>query len=334
MNVPKIRATPRYLPFGFAAIIALTGCDKEGRKTQGEGKPEARERSVKRERTEATTGSRQGPLTPEERLQFEATLEGLEGNRGRFLDVHFGDTPLGPLLARLSLADLLEIFGKHQYLPGSGDERVILMHYFTARTHEELDVRIQFLLDRNDPNLTNLCLSGIAPVNPEKALEVVNATIPKGSLRAIALMNLFNRAATADFDRAARLANSLENPYERGVSVTEILSNTDVTMVPLDTVSPLILNNPQTFTRDTVFAVQAISHHTVANTLQKFDLNVPWQRKIVLGYLIDRGRSAKKDVRSYVESPEGQLAFGEEERKTIMATFGANIGSSHGTGHD
>ena len=335
--------TRQCFPVGCAALLGLftlTGCEKEKQKSQNPEKPGTPpERSVRRERTErpeTTTPAKEGKLTAEEREQFETTLAGLEANRGRFLSTYFGDSPFGPLLGRLPLAELMETLEKHQYLPGSPDERVVLMHYFTARGREELEARCQFLLDRNDPELTNLCLRGLAQVNPEKSLEIINATIPRRhELRSMALMNMFNVAAREDFERAVKLANSIENPYERGVSVTEILSNEDVSALPLDTLAPLILNNPQTYGGKNInFAVQAIRQHTVPNTLGKFDLNVPWQRKLILLYLIDRGRSAKQDVKTYVDSSEGQTVFNEEERKTIMATFGANVYSYQGIGHD
>ena len=342
MKAPRPFTTRQCFPVGCAALLglfALTGCEKENRKGQSGGKPEPPERSVRRERTErpeTTVAPKEGKLTGEEREEFETTLAGLEANRGQFLGTYFGDSPFGPLLGRLSLAELMGILEKHQYLPGSPDERVVLMHYFSARGREELEARCQFLLDRNDPELSNLCLRGLAKVNPEKGLEIINATIPrKNPLRSMALMNLFNVAAQEDFERAVKLANTLENPYERGVSITEILSNSDVTMLPLDTLAPIILNNPQTYGgKDTVFAVQAIRHHTVPSTLAKFDLNIPWQRKLIFQYLTDRGRSAKEDVKTYVDSSEGQVAFNEEERKTIMATFGANVYSYQGIGHD
>jgi len=342
MKSLRFSITRQRFPLGCAALLgllALAGCEKENRKSQSAEKTEAPERSVRRERTErpeATAASKEGKLTAEEREQFETTLAGLEENRGNFLSTYFGDSPFGPLLGRLSLTELMKTLEKHQYLPGSPDERVVLMHYFTARGREELEARCQFLLDRNDPELTNLCLRGLAQVNPEQSLEIINATIPrKHELRSMALMNMFNVTAREDFERSVKLANTLENPYERGVSITEILSSGDVTMLPLDTLAPIILNNPQTYGgKDTVFAVQAIWHHQVPRVLEEFDLSVPWQRKLVYEYLISRGKGAKEDVRTYVNSSEGQTAFNEEERHAILTSFGADTGAARGISHD
>jgi len=316
-----LRRPVRWICLVFLAIGLVSGC-KRGKQ---ESAPEhAEQAAAKRERGSGAPSPR-GPLSLAERQEFSDALKGLEEDRGRLLSVYFSGSPLDPFFTRMSLADLLEILAENRYEPGSGDERVILMRYIDAKAIDELEECKGLLLERNDPELANLCLGSIATIEPEEALKILEAVIGDGQLRAVALGNLFNAAARGDIQRAVRLVDSLKNPRERAATAVEVLANADVSVAPMTVISQVILKNPQAFAgNDEIYAIQAIRSHGTTEVLREFDLEVPWEHKLMLGYLIDRGRNGKEDVESYVDSDAGRTAFSEEERHAVMAAFGSN----------
>lgn len=310
----------------LAMLLLLQGCNRKEVRESAEKSPVS---STKRERAAGSVTTK-GAFTEREREEFESKLGELEENRGNFLSVYFSGSPLDPLFPRISCAELIEILGSHHYEPGSDDERVILMRYFDLKAKDNPEECKQLLEERNDPKLANLCLAALAEVEPEEALRILEAVIGNGSLRSVALGNLFNAAAHGDIQRAVKLVESLKTPQDRAATAIEVLASSDVSMVPIEVISPLILNNPKAFAGDNaVHAVQAIRTHPTKEVLRMLDPAVPWQRQLLLGYLVDRGRFAKDDVKDYIESSAGQSAFAEEERRTIMASFGSNAPKGH-----
>lgn len=314
---------------GLAALTILSGCNRDEAKETS--RKESRSSPPRRE-DQGTRRAAEGRLGSEEKQDFENRLQGMEVNRGRFLDAYFSESPLDPFFEKMLPEELEEILGRHRFEKGSEDERLILKHYVAAKALRDPQPCVRLLMERKDPALANLCLGPIAEQHPEEAMKVLDAVIGKGSLRAVALGNLFNAAARGDLERAIRLVDTLESPRERGAAAIELLGSNDVTMVPFTTIAPLILRNEAAFAGDDqVFAVQAIRSHPVKEVVKAFDMGSGWQRDIVLAYLVDRGRMEKQDVKDYLDAGAGQSTFSPEERQSVIDAFGSNkIRPAHG----
>ncbi|WP_367872059.1 hypothetical protein [Luteolibacter sp. Populi] len=282
-------------------------------------------------RGEAAKAPRES-LSPATRQEFEDILGQMEGNRGRFAEAYFSESPLDRFFTRMTPAELGEILARLGYPPGSDDERAILKRYVAMKAKDDIAACKQLLIGREDPLLANLCMVSLAGVDPQAAMEVLDAVIGKGTLRQAALLNLFNAAARADLVLSVKLSQALENPRERAATAVELLGNEDVATIPITTVLPLILNNRDAFSgRDRIYAIQAMRNHPAKEITRELDPGDAWQRAILLDYLADRGRGGREDVRDYLDSEAGRMLFTEAEREKVMATFGAD---QRGGGHE
>ena len=308
------------------AVALLAGCQRK--EETAAGPPDSQAKSGLR--GEAAKVPRES-LSPATRQEFEDALRQMEGNRGRFAEAYFSQSPLDRFFPRMTPAELGEILDRIGYPPGSDDERAILNRYVAMKAKDDIAACKQLLIARNDPVLANLCMVSLAGFDPEAAMEVLDAVIGKGALRQAALLNLFNAAARADLVLSVKLSQALENPRERAATAVELLGNEDVATIPITAVLPLILGNRDAFSdRDRIHAIQAMRNHPAKEITRELDPGDAWQREILLDYLADRGRGGREDVREYLDSESGSRVFSIAERERVMATFGADKrGGSH-----